>query len=93
MPGHQESEHPSGAIPAGEYAPGGRLVQPVGSRGMSVVRENIIPAPPPERRAVADRRAREAAQAQQPRRRGRPVGSRNRDPIPQEFFDAPPDEG
>ena len=91
MPSSQ-SEHPSTARPVGEYQPGGRMVQPVGSRGTRAVQENAIPKPPRQRLAVVERQARDTERQQNPPRRGRPVGSKNRQPIPQEMLDAAPDE-
>ena len=90
-PRHQ---HGSGVRPVGEYAPGGTAVNPYGtSKGVRAVPVDVIPPARRERRGAQEARQREAERATQPRRRGRPVGSRNRPPIDPEMFDAPPDEG
>ena len=84
-------DHGSGVQPVGEYAPGASVVNPYGvSKGVAVVHAEPTPRPPRERRGSQEKRQREAEH--EPRRRGRPVGSRNRPPIDPEMFDAPPDE-
>jgi hypothetical protein len=66
-------------------------VNPYGkSKGVTAVHAETIPPVPKERRGSQEKRQREAEH--EPRRRGRPVGSRNRPPIDPEMFDAPPDE-
>lgn len=83
------TEHGSGVVAANDYAPGGRMVQPQGTKGAQPVYGDMPPRPR-QRRAVTERLV---AESQPPRKRGRPVGSKNRPPIPPELFDAPTDEG
>ena len=74
------TEHGSGVVPVGSYAPGAHEVNPPGlSRGVaSLPPVRIPPAPTTEPEPV--------------KRRGRPKGSRNRPKIPDdEVFDDPPE--
>jgi hypothetical protein len=82
------SQHGSGVTPVGEYAPGARQMNPGGqSSGVEAIPPEHYEQPKPQTRRVAERQA----EAQQPKRKGRPVGSRNRPPPTQEMFDGPPD--
>ena len=72
------TEHGSGVVAVGDYAPGSRSVNPAGlSQGVAALPpEHIDPQPEPE----------------PVKRRGRPKGSRNRPKIPDdEVFDDPPE--
>jgi hypothetical protein len=76
------TEHGSGVVAVGDYAPGSRPVNPAGlSRGVAALLPEQIPhepVPDPEPAPV--------------KRRGRPPGSRNRPKIPDdEVFDDPPE--
>ena len=84
-------EHGSGVSAVGDYVPGGRMLNPSGLSGVSPVVAERIPPPARERKAETKRRMREATA--EPPKRGRPIGSKNRPPIPPEMFDAPPDQG
>lgn len=84
-------EHGSGVVPVGEYAPGGHATNPAGlSKGVAAVPAEHYPKPTQTRRQAA--KAEEKAEAaQRPKKRGRPVGSRNRPAPTEDMFDGPPD--
>jgi len=88
----QRHEHGSGVVPMEDYQPGSRMVGPEGrSRGVAVVPAEHYPMPTGRTRRQTMKAEQEAVAAQQPKRRGRPVGSKNRPPPTQEMFDGPPD--
>lgn len=82
----QRSEHPSSAVPVGDYRPGARALNPSGlSSGVRAVPSDHIPPAPARRRRPKPPPPRQGE-------KGRPVGSKNRPPPTQEMFDGPPDD-
>lgn len=84
-------DHGSGVVPVDDYQPGSRMLAPDGrSRGVAAIPAEHYPKPVETRRQAA--KAEEHARSvHEPRRKGRPVGSRNRPPPTEDMFNGPPD--
>jgi hypothetical protein len=79
-------------VPVGDYAPGAHATNPAGlSKGVEAVHGEFYPKPIGRTRRQQARAEQKALEAENPKRRGRPMGSKNRPPPTQEMFDGPPD--